>query len=359
MYVGFVVPGSLDLDSGGYRFDRILAASLRERGHRVGVVTTPTGGYPRRVAANAARGLWRRLRGSAFDVLLQDELAHPSLALRNRRLAGQVEYPIVAVVHHLRSAEPRSALDRRLSRALERRYLDACDAFVCNSHATRRSVRRATTTGSSPAVVAYPGADHLRPTVEPAEVVERTSRGPLRLLYLGALVPRKGADVLLSALERVGDLAWTLTLVGDETVAPRYVRGLRRSVEAADLRGSVRFEGRLDRASLRERLRESHVLAVPSYYEGFGMVYAEAMGFGVVPLATTAGAPSEYITDGRDGILVPPGDPGAVAAAIRDVGRDRDRLAALGRGALARHGELPTWRDSCARINDFLQGVAG
>ena len=64
-------------------------------------------------------------------------------------------------------------------------------------------------------------------------------------------------------------------------------------------------------------LAESHVLAVPSSYEGYGIVYAEALGHGLPVIASTAGAAGEVLADGREGFLVAPGDAGAIAAILR------------------------------------------
>ena len=83
-----------------------------------------------------------RLRAADVDVLLQDELNHPSLFGVNRRLRGRVRYPIVSIVHHLRSSEEHPPLLRRLYRQVESLYLNSVDAFIYNSHTTRASRRR-------------------------------------------------------------------------------------------------------------------------------------------------------------------------------------------------------------------------
>jgi glycosyltransferase involved in cell wall biosynthesis len=98
----------------------------------------------------------------------------------------------------------------------------------------------------------------------------------------------------------------------------------------------------------------SHMLVVPSSYEGFGIVYAEGFGFGLPALGTTAGAAAEIITSGRDGFLVAPGDPAAIRACLSAVLGDRARLTALSLAALARYRSHPTWTETTRRISDFL-----
>ena len=117
MRIGLVIYGSLDTLSGGYLYDRMLVEHLRRQGDEVEIFSLPWRDYARHLTDNLSTGLLRRLQGSRLDVLLQDELNHPSLFWLNRRL--HVNYPIVSIVHHLRSSEKRSPLGpaRRMLRS--------------------------------------------------------------------------------------------------------------------------------------------------------------------------------------------------------------------------------------------------
>jgi len=134
MRVGLALYGEPRRAVRGFRYDRKLVEGLRRAGDTVEVVELPWRTYPRGLLDNALPDFGDRLRVDV-DVMLQDELAHPSLLLANRDLP----YPIVSIVHHLRASEP-----RRLSplyRAVERRYLaTVVDGVVCNSAATRDAV---------------------------------------------------------------------------------------------------------------------------------------------------------------------------------------------------------------------------
>ena len=81
-----------------------------------------------------------------------------------------------------------------------------------------------------------------------------------------------------------------------------------KQVADYDLSSIVHFHGSLDNAPLIELLKQSHVLVVPSSYEGFGIVYLEGMGFGLPAIGTTAGAAGEIITHGENGYLIQPDD---------------------------------------------------
>jgi len=346
MRVGLTLYGSLDGRSGGFRYDRKLVAGLRAAGDTVEVVELPWRSYPRGLLDALSPSVRRRLAVDV-DVMLQDELAHPSLVGTNPGLP----YPTVSVVHHLRASEPRRL--RPLYRAVERRYLSSVDAAVCNSHATARSVEE---TGGPPAdrtVVAPPAGDRFDPDLDAATVEDRAHEGPLRAVFVGNLEPRKGLDTLVDAVERVED-PLRVTAVGRPT-DDRYVRHVEARVADSD---RVRLTEQLSDADLADVLRRSHVLAVPSRYEGFGIVYPEGMSFGLPAIATTAGGADEVVTDGETGFLVDPDDPGGVARALTTLARDRDRLARMGRSARRRYETHPDWEETVGRVRALLAEVA-
>jgi glycosyltransferase involved in cell wall biosynthesis len=355
MRAGLVIYGSLDTVSGGYLYDRQLVNHLKQRGDEVEIISLPWRGYPLRLMDNLSPDLQRRM-GQDYDILLQDELNHPSLAWANGRL-GRDCPPIVSIVHHLRSSEARPRWQNRLYGLVERRYLRSVDAFIYNSHTTRRAVEGLI--GSErPYVVARPGGDRLQPFANEIDVVRRAQNGPLRLLFVGNLIPRKGLHVLLSALSRVR-AEWCLAIAGSPAIDPAYAWRLRRYAERTLPGGRIRWLGGLPDAALAQEMAAAHVLAVPSDYEGFGIVYAEGMGFGLPALATTAGAAGEIVTNGVDGFLVAPGDAAALARHIETLARDRAFLAEMSAAALARYVRHPTWAETSAATGDFLRRIAG
>jgi glycosyltransferase involved in cell wall biosynthesis len=348
MRVGLTLYGSLDGRSGGFRYDRKLVEGLRAAGDAVEIIELPWRRYPRGLLDNASPGFRERLDVDV-DVMLQDELAHPSLLRANRRLP----YPVVGIVHHLRSSEP-----RRLSplyRAVERRYLGTIDGAVCNSTVTESVV---TGLGVDPdaAVVAPPAGDRFDPAVD-GGAIERRARGePLRVAFVGNLVPRKGLKTLLEGVAETEADA-ELTVVG-RPVDEGYADAVRRSVRRKGIADSVRMAGELTDRELAETLRASHVLAVPSRYEGFGIVYLEGMSFGLPAIASRAGGATDVVTDGETGVLVDPGDPAAIARAVGRLDRDRDRLAEMGQAARRRYESHPGWRETTARVRRLLESVA-
>ncbi|WP_266080511.1 glycosyltransferase family 4 protein [Haladaptatus caseinilyticus] len=348
MRLGFVVYGSLSERSGGFRYDRKLVETLRERGHTVQVITIPWQSYGRCLLHNLSSRLRSRLSG--FDVLMEDHLCHPSLIWLNHGL----DVPVVSVVHHLRSDEPRAGWKNRGYRRVERNYFLTLDGAICNSETTRRSVLDLLDSNDSnylPTTVAYPAGDRF----EPLPPVRRTFDGTLHLVFLGNLVPRKGLHVLLNGLSSVsGD--WHLTVIGSST-DKEYANRMRRLRDDLGLRRNVSFTGRLPDEAVAGHLARSHVLTVPSLYEGFGLVYLEGMAFSLPAIATTAGGASEIVTDGENGFLLPPADPSAISEAVRTVRDDRDELGRMSTAARDRYDAQTGWDDATDAVERLLDTV--
>lgn len=355
MHIGLIIYGRLDTVSGGYLYDRKLVEYLRRQGDTVEIVSLPWQGYGRHLLHNFSADLRRRLVNGRFDLLLQDELNHPSLFLLNGWLRRRVNYPLVGIVHHLRVSEARAAWQNALYRPIEHRYLASLDGFIFNSETTRQVVFDLTAENAEkkPFVVAPPAGDRFEFDITEDGVAMRArAAGPLQVVFVGNVIARKGLHTLLAALARLPRADWRLAVVGDTAVDPRYFTSLQPQL--AKLGENVRLYGRLPDAELADVIRQSHVLAVPSNYEGFGIVYLEAMGAGLPAIATTAGAAGEIISNGVDGWLIAPDDDAALTRHLAQLHTNRDQLAQMGQAALARWRHHPTWAESMARVRQFL-----
>jgi glycosyltransferase involved in cell wall biosynthesis len=292
-------------------------------------------------------------------VLVQDELNHPSLVWLNRRLRPGASYPIVSVVHHLRSKELRSEFANSLYRRVERDYLNTVDGFIYNSQTTRSSVEELVG-NRKPSVTAYPGKDGARGQVGRDEIDKRAwETGPLRVLFVGSLIPRKELHTLIAALAKVPQDMWNLTVVGSLDTDPAYVQRIARDIATFSLRDRITLVGSMPLDRLVAYYASSHVLAVPSSYEGFGIVYLEGMGFGLPAIASTTGAAHEIVTHDTDGFLVNPGDAETLAKQIATLARDRARLVRMSYAALEKNAVHPTWNECAATIRKFLQEMIG
>ena len=357
MKVGLVIYGSLDTISGGYLYDRKLVEHLRAHGDEVSVVTLPWRSYLRHLSDNLSPALESRLRALDVDVMLQDELNHPSLFYTNRRMRRRRPYPVLSIVHHLRSSEAFPQWQRRFYGWVERGYLASVDGLIINSQTTRRSlVELSGAARRLPSIVAYPAGDRFDPHIEVDEIHRRAmDGGALRIVFIGNLIERKGLHSLIAALAMLPREAWRLQVVGRTDVDNRYAQRIIRQVKAESLQQQVKFLGALEAQALADTIRRSHVLAVPSSYEGYGIVYLEGMGFGLPVIGGTQGAAKEIITHGQDGFLVPPGEAQPLAECVSQLAQDRVRLAIMGLAARQRYLAHPTWEQSMSAIRTFLQ----
>jgi glycosyltransferase involved in cell wall biosynthesis len=357
MRVGLVIYGSLDFPSGGFLYDRMLVSALQRTGDTVDVISLPWEGYGKCLTHRFDRRLRARVLDWRGDILLQDELVHPSLYALNGALRRMRSIPIVSIVHHLRVSEGAAGMPRVLVRSIERAYLRTVDGFVFNSGATRRAVQDLAAAWR-PGVVVQPAGDRLGcPVTEDEAALRAASPGPLQVLFVGNLIPRKGLLTLLEALAGMDPGKWRLSVIGSRAAHPAHARKVDRFLEERGLRGNVRVQDHIDDRTLAAEFRAHHVLAVPSRYEGFGIVYLEAMGYGVVPVGTRAGGAAEIIEHGASGFLVPPGDSPALLAILDRLAADRAFLGARARAARARFAVFPGWERQMERIVAFLHSM--
>ena len=352
MRVGLVVYGSIDARSGGFRYDRQLRDHLESLGHRVDVIELPWRSYLRGLLAGIDPRRRDPLHGgdaaiSGYDVVFQDELCHPSLLAQRRTCA---EGPcVISLVHLLRSG-PQSGPARPFYRAVERRYLETVDGVVCTSADT---VSRVDSLVDLPTVVAPPAGRCQGAAVTADQVRDNAYERELHVGFVGNVVPRKGLETLLAAIDRV-DAPTRLTVIGDLDVAPGYAGRQQARLERSPPADDVRLLGTVSDDRLETELERFHVLAVPSRYESVGMVYLEAMEYGTVPIASTVGGADEFVTDRHDGLLVRPDDPDGLAQHLSWLATDRAALARLGTNALSTAGSRPDWESSMDRIVEFV-----
>ena len=176
-----------------------------------------------------------------------------------------------------------------------------------------------------------------------------------RLLCVGRLDARKGIDVALAALEELPREA-ELTIAGSGDAA--YEETLRVLAGGEALRDRVRFAGQVGREDLPRLYAEADAVVFPvRWEEPFGLVPLEAMGVGRPVVATARGGAAEYLRDGENALVVPAGDPTAIARAVERLADDAELRGRLRAGGLATASEH-TAADFERRIVEELAGAA-
>ncbi len=153
--------------------------------------------------------------------------------------------------------------------------------------------------------------------------------GRLRIGFVGTLVWHKGADVLIDAVGRLPGERVDVSIFGDPGVFPEYTATLRQRARGLP----VRFAGRFDHDRAEAIFAQMDVLVVASrWLENSPLVIHEAFMAGVPVIGTAIGGIVDLLDHGRHGILVPPDDPDALAAALRELMDEPSRLEAMRRG---------------------------
>jgi glycosyltransferase involved in cell wall biosynthesis len=335
-HVAFAVPGDLATPTGGYAYDRRMIAELRDIGWKIDVIDLGDG-FPFPDEATRATAQTRLNAVPAGRSIVIDGLALGVLPQATARLAGR--NTVHALVHHPLALEwGLSTEQAEALRTSERAALAAVQGVIVTSEAIARLL--ASDYGVPPGriTVAEPGND-------PVQLARRPRGGVIRLLSVGAVVPRKGFDVLIAALADLTDLPWSMIIAGDRTRDLNAVAELDAAIAHHALGPRVVSVGAISPQRLAALYAKADAFVLASRFEGYGMAYAEAIAHGLPVIGTNAGAIPETVPQAA-GLLVAPGDSAALAQALRRVIGDADLRLSLAEAAAQAAAQLPTWRNS-------------
>jgi len=356
MRVGLLTCGDPNTLSGGYLYNRKLLAHLQHQGDQVEVISIPQQSYWRQLSNNFHRYWLTRLIDMKVDLLIQDELVHPSVFRLNRQLSARVEYPIIALVHLLNAYDQHPFYSNWFYRMTERGYLQSVDGMILNSQCTLQQTRELLGQSSLPYTVAVPAGDNFT-TLQTASVQvanKASTSEPLKILFVGNLIRRKGLHVLIEALHRLSHYDFQLVVAGRLDMEPTYVKKILKLIDTYHLQERVTIAGAVEGDNLSQLYQGHDLFVLPSAYEGYGIVYVEAQQFSLPVIGTSAGAAPEIIQHGQNGYLIQPGDSVALAEILEQLLLDRQLLLTLGQNARDTYDKHPTWADSCQLIRKFL-----
>jgi glycosyltransferase involved in cell wall biosynthesis len=344
----FAIPGDLMTPTGGYAYDARMIEELAQLGWHADVLDLG-GEFPRpsaacRAAARAALASVPHGQCIVIDGLALGVMPDEAAAL-------VATHKLVALVHHPLALETGiTGAEADALRTSERTALAHMRHVIVTSPATKRHLVADYGLTADQVTVAMPG-------VEPVPPSRGSGDGSVALLAVGALVPRKGYDVLVAALGEMPELPWRLTVVGDRDRAPATAAQLTSAIAAAKLDGRVTLAGAVSSEDLTSYYASADLFVLPSRHEGYGMAFAEAIAHGVPVVGTTAGAIPDTVPDGT-GILVPPDDVPALSAALRTLIGDAAARARLAAAARIAAQNLPSWPASAKIFAQVLEAVA-
>jgi glycosyltransferase involved in cell wall biosynthesis len=301
------------------------------------------------VFARALFQLWRAARLGQVDVL------HISLSLKGSayrkvvvgslaRLCGVpyvvhlhgggFEYFWLTLTARLRQAVDRLFVDSEKIVVLGRYWVDVFTGWLPQTHDK---------------IVVIPNSTHRS-----AGENEPAKDQRVRLTFLGELGRRKGTPQLMEALGRLADdKNWTATLAGDGDLEETRVSARRLGIAER-----VNIPGWLDSKETAQIMRQSDVVVLPTFIENLPMVILEAFAHGVPVITTPVAAITEVVENERNGLLVPVGDIGALADALRRMIGDSAMRERLGRAAREDHARAYDIASNSVRMVELWREVA-
>ena len=344
----FAVPGDLATPTGGYGYDRRMMAELGDLGWQIDHLDLGEG-FPWPDEATRADARTRLSAVPAGRPIVIDGLALGVLPEAALRLAGR--NPLLALVHHPLALEwGLSAAQADTLRRSERAALATVKSVVVTSPATARLVACDYGVPAERIMVARPGSD-------PVPLAQGSQDGVVRLLSVGAVVPRKGFDVLIAALATLTDLPWRLTIAGDRTRDRDAAARLDTDIARYALGVRIAALGAVSPERLAALYAAADLFVLASRFEGYGMAYAEATAHGLPVIGSDAGAIPDTVPPDA-GLLVASGDIEALAEALRRVIGDAGLRRRLADAARAAAPQLPTWRQSAEIFAGALERLA-
>jgi glycosyltransferase involved in cell wall biosynthesis len=344
--VTLVVPGDIELPTGGYVYDRRILSMLPDYGVQPELLALP-GSFPFPTAADLDHTVKLLADAPADAPLLFDGLAFGAMP---RALIERLPQRIIALVHHPLYLE--SGLDEAHMAALkasEAAALSLARHVIVTSPATKRILVAEFGVPIPKITVAEPGTD-------PAARASGTGT-PMQLLSVGAISPRKGYDVLVEALKPLAGLDWRLTIAGATDRNPAAVASLEAAIADAGFHDRIRLSGTVVPATLAKFYDTCDLFVMPSLFEGYGMVLAEAMARGLPIVCTTGGAASETVPNAA-ALKVAPGHPIFLSAALEKALRDKRLRTRMADASWEMGRTLPPWTETTRRIAAAVMGLA-
>ncbi len=346
----FAVPGSLDTPTGGYAYDKRIIEELRVLGWQIDVIDLGSS-FPHPDGATRGVALAKLLALPEGRPIVIDGLAFGVMADEAKRLRAR--HPLLALVHHPLALE--TGIDAATAQAFhtsERTALGCTRSVIVTSAATAAIVASEYAVPEERIAVIRPGVD-----VVAHRARTRDDRGSVELLAVGSVTPRKGYDILLAALAGLKALPWRLTIAGDTTRNAAAFARLQMDIAEASLQDRVVVTGAVTGERLAGLYADADVFVLASLFEGYGMVFGEAIAHGLPIVASAVGAAQE-IAPPDAGVLVAPGDACALGEALRRVIENVDVRRRMATASLDAAKNLPGWRQAAGQFAQVLEALA-
>lgn len=334
----FAIPGDLATPTGGYVYDRrVIDASGGALTH----LPLP-GNWPNPSEADRAAAV--EALNTAGPTII-DGLAYG--AFTPDIIAALPTKPVVLCHHPLGKETGLDAYAAALAIKQEAEVLSLAAHIIVTSDETKRTLIAELGQDETRITVAPPGLDYV-------DAPERTEKSIPEILTVASLTPRKGHEELVVALARLKHLNWSARWIGPIDRDETHFEAVKAAIVETELTSRIHIEGPVSGAGLEQAYQEADIFCLPSRYEGYGMVFAEAMMRGLPIVACDAGAVANLVPP-RAGILTPSNNPDAMAEALEEVLEDAPFRTMMGAAGRKHALTIPGWDQTWATIKAALE----
>ncbi len=340
----FAIPGDITTVTGGYIYERRLLEELRVIGHDVQHVQLGAS-FPDPTPGDMNHAVEVLVGLPSERALILDGLVYGSIDTQG---LAQVSAPIVAMIHHPLALETGLSKARR-----DHMYQTECDNLSLAAHVLVPSSHTADILVRDYGV-ARARITIAQPGTEPRIGVSAPSDPPL-ILSVGIQHPRKGHDTLLSALARVTDQPWRAVIVGS-VHDPHHAMEIAHLLIELGLQSRVTITGRIPQAKLDALFAEASIFALATRYEGYGMVFDEALSWGLPIVTCRTGAVPRTVPHAA-GLMGRVDAPDEFALNLRRLLTDPALHARMSEAAARAGAVLPTWQDTARAASSVLDAL--
>ena len=345
--IHFIVPGDIDQLTGGFIYAKRIINELRLIGRNV-ILHELSGELPNEDTPAKISAKMILDQVSDNDIVIIDWL-------------GIIAFEKVLEIHHLRvifialihnPVHIDSLSFRKINfEAFEIKFLSMFQQVIVTSEYTAELLRKYTKELEINTV--NPGIDI------PAKINDSyisNSKHTIKILSVGSLIPRKGIVVLIEALSQLKEIKWELICVGNVNRNKEYVENIKMKISSFNLIDRIKFTGNVSPQKLSKLFQSSDIFVLPSYFESYGMVLAEAMIYSLPIITTNAGA-IPYTVSTNSAILIKPGSVNEMVEALYKLMTDIEFRKDLAKKSKKAGKQLLTWSDATKKFDSIVNKV--
>ncbi|MEA5594132.1 glycosyltransferase family 4 protein [Rivularia sp. UHCC 0363] len=289
-------------------------------------------------------------------ILVEDHYFSKYLFLTNiiQRFFRKGKVVILVHLFYGYKSNDKFAIRRLINKFIEQFRLSFADLIVTSSEYSKSEI---VSVGINPELVHVlsPGLD--REKFQLSKDRKLNNQASKKILCVGNYVPRKGILYLIEAFSLIEKQGFTLHLVGNRKNNSTYYNQLNNAVKKLNLTDCVVFHDGADQENIKQLYASSDIFVLPSFQETFGIVFLEAMHYGLPIITTNVTAMPELVEEGKNGFLVPPADSQALAKAISKLIKNPDLIAKMGAAGRKKVANSYYWEQTCSKFASIVQNM--